>query len=121
MTILIFAITTDRALYRNNKSIYIAPIESTAQPFEIPLAKGGDAFWLDARTVAHAVDEGEGKDKVKAQMKICHAFIDAILEEVLARKRESSKQSGEKDDVQEGETLLEHLVNYTEGKVFFAV
>ncbi|KAI0801943.1 hypothetical protein BC629DRAFT_1591605 [Irpex lacteus] len=51
---------------KNNKYIYIAPIESTAQPFEIPLAKGGDAFWLDARTIAHAVPEGEGKEKVVA-------------------------------------------------------
>ncbi|PSR70526.1 hypothetical protein PHLCEN_2v13565 [Hermanssonia centrifuga] len=50
---------------KNHKSIFIAPIESTVQPLEIPLANGGDAFWLDYRTVAHAVDEGEGKDKVK--------------------------------------------------------
>ena len=36
------------------------------QPLEVPLANGGEAFWLDTRTIAHAVDEGEGKDKVKA-------------------------------------------------------
>lgn len=53
-------------LGRNRKSIVLAPIESTAKPFEIPLEKGGEAFWLDSRTVGHAVDEGEGKDKVKA-------------------------------------------------------
>ncbi|EKM51879.1 uncharacterized protein PHACADRAFT_262274 [Phanerochaete carnosa HHB-10118-sp] len=51
---------------KNHKSIFIAPIESSAQPLEVPLANGGDAFWLDTRTIAHAVDEGEGKDKVKA-------------------------------------------------------
>ncbi|KIP05181.1 hypothetical protein PHLGIDRAFT_74637 [Phlebiopsis gigantea 11061_1 CR5-6] len=51
---------------KNHKSIFIAPIESTIQPLEIPLANGGDAFWLDSRTVAHAVDEGEGNDKIKA-------------------------------------------------------
>lgn len=51
---------------KNHKSIFIAPIESTVQPLEIPFANGGDAFWLDARTIAHAVDEGEAKDKVKA-------------------------------------------------------
>ncbi len=50
---------------RNHKSIFIAPIESAVQPLEIPLASGGDAFWLDTRTIAHAVDEGEGQDKVK--------------------------------------------------------
>lgn len=50
---------------RNHKSIFIAPIESTVQPLEIPLTTGGDAFWLDTRTIAHAVDEGEGQDKVK--------------------------------------------------------
>lgn len=46
---------------RNNKSIWIAPLESTVAPLEIPLAKGGDAFWLDSRTVGHVVSGGEGK------------------------------------------------------------
>ncbi|CAL1712862.1 unnamed protein product [Somion occarium] len=50
---------------KNNKSIFLAPIESTVKPLEVPLANGGDAFWLDSRTVGHAVEEGEGKDKVK--------------------------------------------------------
>jgi dipeptidyl aminopeptidase/acylaminoacyl peptidase len=45
---------------KNKKSIYIAPLESKVQPLEIFLAKGGEAFWLDDRTVAH-VFEGEGK------------------------------------------------------------
>ncbi|KAL1744514.1 Alpha/Beta hydrolase protein [Schizophyllum fasciatum] len=45
---------------KNKKSIYLAPIESTVKPLEIPLVKGGEAFWLDARTVGHVV-EGENK------------------------------------------------------------
>ncbi|KAJ7147076.1 Alpha/Beta hydrolase protein [Mycena crocata] len=44
---------------KNNKCVYLAPLESTAKPLEIPLAKGGETFWLDDRTVGHAVeDEG---------------------------------------------------------------
>ncbi|KAF7365063.1 Dipeptidyl-peptidase 5 [Mycena venus] len=44
---------------KNDKSIFLAPLESTVKPLEIPLAKGGEAFWIDSRTVAHAVeDEG---------------------------------------------------------------
>ncbi|KAF7346501.1 Dipeptidyl-peptidase 5 [Mycena sanguinolenta] len=44
---------------KNNKSLYLAPVESKAQPLEIPLPKGGEAFWIDSRTIAHAVeDEG---------------------------------------------------------------
>ncbi|EIW81955.1 cytochrome P450 [Coniophora puteana RWD-64-598 SS2] len=54
------------------------------------------------------------RDEVKEQMKVCRAFIDPILEEALARKRETRGQSGEKVDAEEGETLLEHLVNCTE-------
>ena len=46
---------------RNNKSIFIAPLESKVQPFEIPLTKGGEAFWLDSRTVAHVVKNEETK------------------------------------------------------------
>ncbi|KAI0702288.1 Alpha/Beta hydrolase protein [Cytidiella melzeri] len=49
---------------KNIKSIYIASVESTVQPLEIPLANGGEAFWLDARTIAHAVGEGDGKEKL---------------------------------------------------------
>lgn len=33
------------------------------QPLQVPLTNGGEAFWLDARTIAHAVEEGEDKDK----------------------------------------------------------
>ncbi|KAI0076295.1 hypothetical protein K474DRAFT_1691388 [Panus rudis PR-1116 ss-1] len=50
---------------KNNKSIFLAPIETSIKPLSIPLANGGEAFWIDPRTVGHAVDEGEGKDKVK--------------------------------------------------------
>jgi hypothetical protein len=42
---------------RNYKSIYIAPLESSVAPLHIPLARGGDAFWLDSRTVAHIVSD----------------------------------------------------------------
>ncbi|EIN12412.1 alpha/beta-hydrolase [Punctularia strigosozonata HHB-11173 SS5] len=44
---------------KNNKSIFIAPLESTVQPLEIPLTTGGDAFWLDSRTVGHVVASEE--------------------------------------------------------------
>ncbi|KAL5512736.1 hypothetical protein ACEPAG_3002 [Sanghuangporus baumii] len=40
---------------KNNKSIWLAPLESTISPLEIPLANGGDAFWLDDRTIGHVV------------------------------------------------------------------
>lgn len=46
-------------LSRSHKSIFIASTESNLEPFEIPLANGGEAFWLDARTVGYAVVEGE--------------------------------------------------------------
>lgn len=48
-------------LKRNKKSIFVAPLESSVQPIEIPLTDGGEAFWLDSRTVAHAV-KTEGSD-----------------------------------------------------------
>lgn len=50
----------DVALGRNAKSIYIAPLESTIQPLQIPLTQGGEAFWLDSKTVGHVVtNEGD--------------------------------------------------------------
>ncbi|KAJ6585115.1 Alpha/Beta hydrolase protein [Mycena capillaripes] len=46
----------------NNKSIFIAPLqqETDSEPLEIALPDGGEAFWLDRRTLAHAVDSGKG-------------------------------------------------------------
>ena len=43
---------------RNYKYIFIAPLESAAQPVEVPLAHGGEAFWLDGRTIGLVVAEG---------------------------------------------------------------
>jgi len=59
-------------------------------------------------------------DRVKKHMRVCHDFIDPILKEALAKKQ-ALKEAGlisdknEKErEVLEGETLLAHLVNYTE-------
>jgi len=50
---------------KNKKSILVAPIESTVKPLEIPLEKGGEAFWIKSRTVAHVV-EADGALEVYA-------------------------------------------------------
>ncbi|KAI0688887.1 alpha/beta-hydrolase [Earliella scabrosa] len=49
---------------KNTKSIHIAAVESTVSPIDLPLTNGGEAFWLDDRTLAHAVAEGSDKSKV---------------------------------------------------------
>lgn len=49
------------ALSRNNNSIFIAPTESKVLPLEIPCPEGGEAFWLDSRTIAHVVENEEYK------------------------------------------------------------
>ncbi|KAA1469919.1 alpha/beta-hydrolase [Dentipellis sp. KUC8613] len=52
---------------KNTKSIFIAPLESSIEPLEIPLTSGGEAFWLDAQTVGHVVtNEGEKKASLYA-------------------------------------------------------
>ncbi|KDQ16985.1 hypothetical protein BOTBODRAFT_64483 [Botryobasidium botryosum FD-172 SS1] len=50
---------------KNDKSIYIASIRSTSAPFELPILSGGEAFWLDSRTIAHVV-EGDGTQDIFA-------------------------------------------------------
>lgn len=52
---------TARLAFRNKKSLVVVPIESTVQPLEIPLADGGEAFWLDSRTIAHAVKNSKSE------------------------------------------------------------
>ncbi|TBU27033.1 Alpha/Beta hydrolase protein [Dichomitus squalens] len=49
---------------KNSKAIHIAAVETSITPIVFPLASGGEAFWLDNRTLAHAVAEGSDKDKV---------------------------------------------------------
>ncbi|KIY45662.1 alpha/beta-hydrolase [Fistulina hepatica ATCC 64428] len=46
---------------KNRKSVFIAALDSTAQPLEIPLEKGGETFWLDRRTLGHVVSEDDDK------------------------------------------------------------
>ncbi|OBZ71378.1 Dipeptidyl-peptidase 5 [Grifola frondosa] len=65
---------------KNQKSIFIAPVESAVQPLDVPLTNGGEAFWLDSRTIAHAVAEGAGKDKVITLYTLSVKFeADAVL------------------------------------------
>ncbi|KAF8627426.1 hypothetical protein AX17_006241 [Amanita inopinata Kibby_2008] len=47
---------------QNKKSIHIVPTESSLQPLEIALAKGGEAFWLDSRVVGHVVEGENGME-----------------------------------------------------------
>ncbi|CAA7268977.1 unnamed protein product [Cyclocybe aegerita] len=60
------------------------------------------------------------KDKVQKQMVVVRGFIDPILRAAVERKRESADSSQEKKrldgnrEVKEGESLLDHLINYTE-------
>lgn len=61
-------------------------------------------------------------DRVKKNMDTCYKFIDPILKEALEKNKMLKKDIDEKTDpkdreVQEGETLLDHLVNYTEDPI----
>ncbi|KAF7353448.1 Cytochrome P450 [Mycena sanguinolenta] len=61
-------------------------------------------------------------DELEKPMRIVREFLDPILEEAVARKRATGQAIQEKDktnelgdrQVQEGESLLDHLVNYTD-------
>ncbi|CAK5269924.1 unnamed protein product [Mycena citricolor] len=48
---------------KNQKSVYLVALEGETKTLEIPLAKGGEVFWLDSRTIAHAV-EGDGNTEL---------------------------------------------------------
>lgn len=52
------------------------------------------------------------EDKVKKQMANVYAFVDPIIKDALARKKDSEKLSV---DDQEGDVLLTHLINVTDG------
>lgn len=61
-------------------------------------------------------------DRVKKHMGTCYKFIDPILKEALEKNKMLKENIDEKADakdrdVKEGETLLDHLVNYTEDPI----
>ncbi|KAJ7155172.1 cytochrome P450 [Mycena filopes] len=61
------------------------------------------------------------KDRLTAPLRVIRTFLDPILDEAVARRRSAGggaekvgKLEGGEREVQEGETLIEHLLNYTE-------
>ncbi|KAG6329054.1 hypothetical protein ID866_10034 [Astraeus odoratus] len=63
-------------------------------------------------------------DRIEKSMGVCYKFVDPILKEALDKKRLTSEarklteqSSPTEREVREGETLLEHLVNYTEDPI----
>ncbi|KAG6374897.1 cytochrome P450 [Boletus reticuloceps] len=58
------------------------------------------------------------QDQVQKHMRVCYEFIDPIIADTLAKKHEQGRigldDKQDTGEVKEGETLLEHLVNYTE-------
>jgi hypothetical protein len=60
------------------------------------------------------------KDDIKPHRDAVNKFIDPILAEAIAKKRAIKGASDAQNagrEVKDGETLLDHLVNYTEGKL----
>ncbi|KAG8214564.1 Alpha/Beta hydrolase protein [Butyriboletus roseoflavus] len=48
---------------KTHKSLAIAPIAGGQDPYDLSLPNGGDAFWLDARTIAHFVETEADQEK----------------------------------------------------------
>ncbi|KAF9563357.1 cytochrome P450 monooxygenase pc-3 [Agrocybe pediades] len=105
-----------------------SPIVNTAA-FEHPANKFSKAFDEVQRLIALRARRGINwplaefwKDKVKEQMVVINSFIDPILRAAVERKRASGGTNAgekvgvnEKDrEVKDGESLLDHLINYTE-------
>ncbi|KAG0698023.1 cytochrome P450 monooxygenase pc-3 [Suillus ampliporus] len=109
-------------------------------PPSSPLSKDPTVLHHPANQFAHAFHEAQActiprgyigalwrmaepwEDKVKKHMKVCYRFIDPILTEALRKKKAtgitgSLASSSQDKGVQEGNTLLDHLVNYSEDHV----
>jgi len=111
-------------------------------PFYSPLSQSSSASKHPANVFARAFAEGQRiasfrigyadnwplfefwRDQSKKHMAIIHKFIDPILTEAVTKKRAARELEGKVTtkeimgdrDVKDGETLLDHLVNYTEGQ-----
>lgn len=58
------------------------------------------------------------KDEVRTRRNVVNQFIDPILKKAIAKKQAEKQRDLKSEDMErnEGETLLDHLVNYTEGE-----
>lgn len=65
------------------------------------------------------------EDKTKKHMEVVNAYIEPILQEALSKKITNMEQMGEertgqktdgKEGIKDDETLLDHLVKYTDGE-----
>ncbi|KAJ7926709.1 cytochrome P450 [Mycena leptocephala] len=109
------------------------PNSVVADPMTHPAAHSSSAFanaFQEAQMVtALRIRLGEHwpllefwKDKLEKPMGVVRGFLDPILREAVAKKRAMGKSSSGDEkmnehgdrEVQEGESLLDHLVNYTE-------
>ncbi|KAG1731772.1 cytochrome P450 [Suillus lakei] len=109
-------------------------------PPSSPLSKDPAVLHHPANQFAHAFHEAQvftiprgtigavwrvlefWEDKVKKHMKVCHSFIDPILTEALEKKKalgnnRSLTSSAQDKEVQEGDALIDHLVNCSEEHV----
>ena len=55
------------------------------------------------------------KDRTEDDLKIVNAFIDPILNDAVTKQRSSAAKTADVTKIEEGETLLDHLINYTQG------
>ncbi|KAH7921310.1 alpha/beta-hydrolase [Leucogyrophana mollusca] len=63
-------VSVDSYSFEDNKdfkSLFITPLDIASERLEIALPDGGEAFWLDSRTMAHVVVTGEGS-KAKQEL-----------------------------------------------------
>jgi hypothetical protein len=98
-----------------------APVQSSRNH---PANKFADAF-LTAQTVTakrSQLNDAWGlmefwEDKITEPMAVIGKVLDPIIENALKKKREKKPDAA--GDNLEGETLLSHLVNLTDGKLHF--
>ena len=96
---------------------------------DAPANKFSEAFAEAQRVIAVRARTGPNwplaefwKDKVLDEMKVVNAFIEPIMNAAVERKRAETGSSEhtalkEKDrEVKDGESLLDHLIHYTEGE-----
>ena len=59
------------------------------------------------------------KDKTQIHMETINSFIDPILKEAVSKRKNRPIES-QKKEIRDEDTLLDHLINYTEGRYFYS-
>ena len=109
--------------YNDHSTVGISRPQSAADRFSAAFAAAQEVIAMRSRIGWVWRMNELFTDATKEHMKVVDAYLQPILEEAIRKNRNSAGkgEKGQAEVTDENETLLDHLVKYTDGKFGFSV